>query len=192
MMSSNDKIVLQTPIARTRYSHLSKPDTKWNSEGEYKTELVLDKATDETKAFVKSIEDAARSYYGPDAAKAQLPLKTDAETGELIFKAKSSFKPKFVDSDGVLLREANIPNIFSGSEIRMFVTLKPTSAQGKIYVSSYIQAVQLIKVVESTVTDSLGFDPVEDGFKARPDLGGSNDLQPGDAGARDLASSFLD
>ena len=88
---SIDKIVLQTPIARTRYSHLSKPDTKWNSEGEYKTELVLEKNTEETKAFVKSVEEAARAYYGADAAKAMLPLKTDAETGELIFKAKSSF-----------------------------------------------------------------------------------------------------
>ena len=189
---SIDKIVLQTPIARTRYSHLSKPDTKFNSDGEYKTELVLEKNTEETKAFVKSVEEAARAYYGADAAKAMLPLKTDAETGELIFKAKSSFKPKFVDSDGVLLREANIPNIFSGSEIRMFVTLKPTAAQGKIYVSSYIQAVQLINVVESSSSSSLEFDKVEDGFKARPDLGGSSELQPGDAGARDLASSFLD
>ena len=69
--------------------------------------------------------------YGADAAKIHLPLKTDEETGQLLFNAKTKFAPKFVDSEGVLLNPANVPNVYSGSTIRMYVKLEPTNAQGK-------------------------------------------------------------
>ena len=187
-----EKIVLMTPAAKTRYSHLNAPDTKYDRDGVYKTTLVLDKDDEETKNFVRQVEEAARAAYGADAAKVDLPLQTDEETGQLLFKAKTKFAPKFVDSEGVLLNPANVPNVYSGSTIRMYVKLEPTAAQGKMYLSSYIQVVQIIEVVEESMgSQDLTFPTVE-GFRARPDLGGASDIQPGDPGAPDTFSNYLD
>ena len=191
-MSVKDKIVLMTPAAKTRYSHLNAPDTKYDKDGIYKTTLVLDKDDEETKNFVRQVEEAARAAYGAEAAKVHLPLQTDEETGQLLFNAKTKFAPKFVDSEGVLLNPANVPNVYSGSTIRMYVKLEPTAAQGKMYLSSYIQVVQIIEVVEESMGSQDFTFPTVEGFKARPDLGGASDIQPGDPGAPDTFSSYLD
>lgn len=192
-MSVKDKIVVMTPVAKTRYSHLNQPDTKYDKDGVYKTTLVLDKDNEETKAFVRQIEEAARACFGADAAKVHIPLETDEETGQLLFKAKTKFAPKFVDSEGVYLNPANVPNVYSGSTIRMYVKLDGTNAQGKDYLSSYIQVVQIIEVVEESMgSQDFSFPTVEEGFKARPDLGGASDIQPGDPGAPDTFRSYLD
>ena len=109
-----------------------------------------------------------------------------------MFNAKTKFAPKFVDSEGVLLNPANVPNVYSGSTIRMYVKLEPTAAQGKMYLSSYIQVVQIIEVVEESMGSQDFTFPTVEGFKARPDLGGASDIQPGDPGAPDTFSSYLD
>ena len=188
-----EKIVLLTPAAKTRYSHLNAPDTKFDRDGIYKTTLVLDQNHEDTKTFVRQIEEAARTHFWADAAKVNLPLSTDEGTGELLFKAKTKFAPKFVDSEGVLLNAKTAPNVYSGSTVRMYVKLEPTEAKGQYYLSSFIQIVQILHVVEDSVgSQDFVFPTVEDGFKARPDLGGASDLQPGDPGAADTFRSYLD
>lgn len=79
-----------TPAGRASYPYLVEPDTKFDAEGKYKVDLVLDGDAPETQAFVASIRKALDDWKA-DAAKEgrkitqwnDLPIKEETnENGE--------------------------------------------------------------------------------------------------------------
>ena len=84
-MAKKQKINFQTPTGVAKYPHLLKPDTAFDSEGKYKSELLL--SQEDAKPLIKIIEDAAKEEHGK--AHYRVPYMTDEETGEVAFKLQS-------------------------------------------------------------------------------------------------------
>jgi len=94
-----------TPQGVAQYPWLNKADTKFDDEGVYKTNLSVD--PDSAKALVAKINEFAQEQLGKKMSKAQLPYMTDPDTGDVIFKTKSKFQPKFKDSAGQLIMDSS-------------------------------------------------------------------------------------
>lgn len=140
---------ITTPIGIAVYPHLTKPDTKWKPEGEYRTKIKYDAATAEglRTTLTKYIDEAFEKYkellveYDKKAkvkglTKADLPLKADVdddgeETGFFLLNTKRTasgvskktgepWKAKIVIADS---KGKAVPtkglSIWSGSELRV-------------------------------------------------------------------------
>lgn len=163
-MVTNNKVNFQTPLGRARYAWLTKPDTAFNKEGEYKTQLLV--TASEAEGLKDILIHAAQNFFGGGASSARLPMTQDEETGDIIFKMKSKFEPKFYDSQGNIITEGNVPPLFSGSQIRVggVITHYDGKTTGK-GLTLNINKVQIVEAVSSS-PDGGGFDAVEGGFVA--------------------------
>ena len=107
-MADNKKpqlIKVMTPKGISRFSSLTKPDTKFNPDGEYKTGIILDEA--EASPITAKIEAEAKKIL--EATKAELQESLKTLKGEKLVKAKKAlaelalgdmpFKPEY-DEDG--------------------------------------------------------------------------------------------
>lgn len=153
-----------SPKATFKYPHLTKPDTKFNPDGEYKVTLVLD--NDEGKDFVnlieaehkKSVELAKSRNQGKTIKSASMPYKINDEGNvEATFKLKAvgkssktnntwSQKPAVFDASG---KPAEIKEIiYGGSEGKVSYNIVPwyTPMLGAS-VTLRLKAVQILKLV---------------------------------------------
>ncbi len=192
MMSTNKPTPkrITTPVGTASYPYLTRPDTKFNPDGEYRVGLIL--PASEAKSLIKTIDEAMTDSL--KEAKAENPKKSKKmkqanppyaeltddegnETGEvqINFKQKALIKPKngqpfekrpaLFDSKGVPL-PSNI-TIGSGSKLKVSFEIHPyyTDLVGA-GVSLRLMGVQVLELVEYTgqSADSFGFEK-EDGFE---------------------------
>jgi hypothetical protein len=163
-------IQVTTPTGVALYPWLTKPDTKYNEDGEYKVNLVLSK--EDAKPLLKVIgevfEDNLKSEIKKQKKKdiktANPPYSEQLDddgkpTGNLIFKFKSkaAYKPAIFDAKNNPLID---PPIWGGSEIKVNAGLYPyASPLHGAGVSLKIRAVQVIALVEgSEGAGRFGFD----------------------------------
>ena len=157
-----------TPKGIAQYPWLSKPDTKFSEEGDYKVNLIL--SAEEAVPIIEQINaafadnmQAELKKQGKKELKAANPpymeeLGDDGQpTGNVIFKFKSTaaYKPAIFDAKGKPMMESNI---WGGSEIRVNSTI------GAYYVATVgvgvalrIRAVQVIRLVEGSADGATRF-----------------------------------
>lgn len=156
-MASKDKFVSPKGIAQ--YPWLTKPDTKFNAEGTYKTSLAVPKA--QAKEFVEAIKQAFVDEFGASKmAKAHMPFKEDEE-GNVVFSFKSKQKPRLFDSQGKPITDEVA--VGGGSQIKVAGSLGPYNKGANMGVALYLNAVQIISLVEFS---SSPFGAEEGGFVA--------------------------
>ena len=155
------------------YPHLNKPDFAFNSDGVFSTKLRV--PADQAQQMIKDIQAVAQDEFGSAAKTARMPFTTDEATGEIIFLAKSRFKPKFSDSTGQMIAESSVPQVYGGSVIKMAGTLYAWNAGGNKGVSLQLAGVQVITLADPV--GSFAFEAEEGGFVA--DEAPSNDNHEG-------------
>ena len=163
-------ITFTTPKGIAAYPWLSRPDTKFSEEGEYKVNLILSKenAAPIIKTIVGVFEDNYKEQLKiqkkETLVKASPPFTEELDdngkpTGNIIFKFKSkaAYKPAIFDAQGNTLID---PPIWGGSEVKVNAVLYPYfSPMNGAGVSLKIRAVQVIKLVEgSEGAGRFGFD----------------------------------
>jgi len=125
-----------SPIVECRHAHVKNADVKYNKGGIYQIDLVMDRSSDEHRAFVKLLSDLR-----PDGAKNSVCKVSTEEPGIGIIKCKQSavvnagagkvyegFQPKVFDAQGKHI--TNIPLMGNGSKVRVEVEPRPYTLQG--------------------------------------------------------------
>ena len=172
--------VFTTPKGIAQYPWLSKPDTKFNEEGEYKVNLILTKK--EAAPVIEQINAAfAENFkiqekeHGKDIKTANPPYTDELDddnkpTGNVIikFKSKALYAPAIFDAKGNVMKDSNI---WGGSEIRVNGSIAPYYV--KLIgagVALRLRAVQVIQYVEGGTgsADRFGFEEVDGGFTQEP------------------------
>lgn len=153
----NKRINFKTPIGTAKYPHLNRPDTAFDAEGKYKTEIVLSSAV--ARPLIDLIESSFEAEYGKGHHR--VPYKIDEETGDVSFKAQSKYQPKFADSTGQLVPPEKAPNIGGGSRLCISGFLNVYDVSGTKGVSITLQDVQIVEAAMGTVGS---FDAVDGGF----------------------------
>ena len=161
-MATLPKKNFMTPQTTLAYAYLTAPDTAFDANGVYKTDFKL--MPDAAKPLLDDMRAVAKEAFGDDAAKIALPYKTDEETGELTFKAKSKFAPRFVDSSGKGVDPGSMPVVYGGSEARLAGNIQAYNASGNKGVTLQLAAVQVISLAERQ--GGADFGAVEGGFVA--------------------------
>jgi hypothetical protein len=176
----DEKQIHITPPGIAIHPHVTTPDTKFNSAGEYKTVLRIDQVPGQ--AFFTEMQasyDVAYLQICRKLAQEQLPRELPPwETGEDgsvdykfklkasgIFEGKSwqNDPPKLYDSQGKLIDPDHRLRIGNGSLIRVKFRFKPWFYGQKAGMSLTLCAVQIMKLNEAA---DFGFEAVEvaDGF----------------------------
>lgn len=201
-----------TPEGIAKFPWITKADTQFNAEGEYKVDLLLDPDDEDTKGLVKAIDDAIEAHVAElkkakkmkKNTKVNYPYKEDTdeddnETGLIAFtfKQKKVIKPKngepfsvtipIVDSKGKKIQSP--PPIYGGSRIAVSADLVPypfgeNAKVGSIGagVTMRLVAVQLIEPAE--YEKDYGFGTHDDGYVADDaPAAESDDPGPGDEDA---------
>lgn len=159
-MSKVVKVI--SPRGLAQWPKLFRPDTKFSEEGVYKTGLIVSPA--EAKELQGKIKEVFTEEFGESKlAKASLPFKED-EDGNIVFQFKSKNKPLIVDSKGAPV--STEINVGGGSTIKVNAGIKAWSTGGKLGVTMYLNAVQIIGLVEFSTT---GFQEEEGNFVAEED-----------------------
>ena len=169
---------ITTPTGIAHYPYISKPDEGHQySDGKYKVDLSIPE--EQAQPLIKQIKDflvegmkAEKAKSKKELKPAPLPFKKETsedddgnlvETGNIIFKFKSKFKPPVFDAKKKPMVDHNI---WGGSELKVGGLLSyyssPTIGSG---VSMRLQAVQVIEYVQgaSNGADSFDFEE-EEGF----------------------------
>ena len=149
----------QTTLA---YAYLTKPDTAFDSDGVYKTDFKM--SADDAKPLLDEMRSIANEAFGKNASAAHMPYKTDDETGEIVFKTKSKYQPRFVDASGKNVDAHTMPPVFGGSTARIAGNITPYDRNGNRGISLQLNAVQVIELAKSQTGANFG--AVEGGFVA--------------------------
>lgn len=167
------KILFQTPKGTAKYAWLNRPDDAFNKENpKYTVDLRIAEA--DAQSLIELAQQVANDNFGKGNCK--MPFAKDAETGDVVFKLKSKYQPKFADSQGTLIVPEQLPNVTGGSVMRVKGSFYPYSVQGN-GISMQMSAVQIIELVEAKVE----FEPEEGGFVATQKAANSNEKPSGDA-----------
>lgn len=151
----------RTYKGRAVYPWLNQPDTKFHTDGVYKCGLRV--PADQAKEIMEAAALLAKANLGSKVSNARMPWEQDEETGEIVFKTKSKYQPKFHDSKGNIIPDGSLPRMFGGSILKLKGTMTPYDTGANWGVTMNLTAVQVIEPV-SQIDDSDGFDAVEDGF----------------------------
>ena len=195
------KEVITTETGVALYPWLTKPDTKYSEEGEYKVNLILSKenAAPIIKTIVGVFEDNYKEQLKiqkkETLVKASPPFSEELDdngkpTGNIIFKFKSkaAYKPAIFDAKGNPLID---PPIWGGSEIKVNAVLYPYhSPMNGAGVSLKIRAVQVIALVEgSEGAGRFGFGET-DGYNVKDGIDEQVDSKVFDKKADDAVSEL--
>jgi hypothetical protein len=163
-MVTKAKVNFQTPLGRARYAWLTTPDTAFDKDGVYQTQLIID--ANDAAGMMTLLEEASQQFHG-NAPNVRLPIVTDSDTGDVIFKLKSQYKPKFYDSQGNVIIDSQVPALFGGSRIRIGGVItgydSPKTGKG---ITMNINKVQIVEANTSIGDDDGGFDAIEGGYVA--------------------------
>jgi hypothetical protein len=175
-----------TPKGTAQYPYLTKPDTKFNPDGEYKISLELDAAdAQEITSFLdgqhaQSLAKAKEENTGKKIKEGDVPYSVDENTGKVTvrFKLKAKVTPKNGDpfEQKVALFDAKGAPIGAGatvgggSKVKVAYEVIPYyTAIAGAGISLRLRAVQVIDLVEysSGGAGAFGFGE-EDGYEAAP------------------------
>jgi|TARA_R100001510_G_C7627598_1_gene187136 hypothetical protein len=163
--------IIVTPKGELVYPHLSKPDTKFDKDGVYRTVLKTE-YNDEAKAFARKLEELVDEYahqLGKKTKRAPLPFKINEEDGtlEVTLKCKAKGirndgttweqKPVIFDSKGTPFEPDGV--IWGGTVAKISFTpsLYSVAAIGT-GISLRLKAVQIIDLVKGgNSSDTYGF-----------------------------------
>ena len=163
--------IIVTPKGELVYPHLSKPDTKFDKDGVYRTVLKKE-YNDEAKAFARKLEELVDEYahqLGKKTKRAPLPFKINEEDGtlEVTLKCKAKGirndgttweqKPVIFDSKGTPFEPDGV--IWGGTVAKISFTpsLYSVAAIGT-GISLRLKAVQIIDLVKGgNSSDTYGF-----------------------------------
>lgn len=174
-----------TPIGVAQYPHLTKPDTKFNPDGEYKVSLELDAnaaqdiVTFLDEQFAESVATAKKENAGKKIKEGDVPYSVDEDSGKVTirFKLKAKVTPKKGDAfeQRVAIFDAKGKpitgeiKIGGGTKMKVSYELIPYyTAIAGAGVSLRVRAVQIIELVEygsGAQAGSFGFGE-EDGYEA--------------------------
>ena len=166
-------VTFTTPQGVAQYPWLSKPDTKFSEEGDYKVNLII--AKEEAlpalklinQVYAENYEKEVKKAKGAEIKKAPPPFSEELDdagqpTGNIIlkFKSKAAYKPAIFDAKGIPMIDSNI---WGGSELKINGSIAPyyTTLIGA-GVALRLRAVQVIQYVEggSGSADRFGFEAV--------------------------------
>tara|TARA_E500000331_G_C17234247_1_gene704023 strand:- start:23 stop:637 length:615 start_codon:yes stop_codon:yes gene_type:complete len=189
---------LVTPVGVSQFAWLNKPDTKFDDNGHYKVNIILD--GDSAKPLIKSIngeitkavEMAKEKSKGKNIKTANTPFEEEyadgKPTGNIIFKFKA--KAKIIMKNGDVI-DNKVPifdskgtpmtnQVWSGSEMKASADMIPYyTAMAGAGVSLRLKAVQITKLVEGSgaSSSSHGFSEVKDGYVAPEDKTFENEVE---------------
>ena len=189
-----------SPKGIASYPHLTKPDTKFNPDGEYKVSLIVagddaskivDFLTEQHKAAVAR---AKKENAGKRVKESELPFIENDDDGTVTFKFKMKAKvapkkgdpfeqkPALFDAKGKPL--TGDPKVGGGSVIKVSYEVVPYyTAIAGAGVSLRMKAVQIIELKEYSgggTAESYGFGE-EEGFEAGEDDNDNANDPPFDA-----------
>ncbi|MDN8037447.1 ssDNA-binding protein [Burkholderia vietnamiensis] len=141
-----------TPKGAAGYSNLTKPDTKFDAEGKYKTSLTITKeAAAELIALAEEeanelavLDKKTKKVVMPEGLKYPY-VENDDDTVTFTFKSKK--KPKLFDAKGNPIRNAEDLRVGGGSTIKVKGSFSAYEGFGG-GVTAYLNEVQIIKLVE--------------------------------------------
>jgi hypothetical protein len=198
-MSKNNYVKIVSPEGISQYAWLTQPDTKFDTDGHYKVNLIV--PIDKAQPLIKqinaemeaSLKIAKEKNKGKTIKRANPPYEEEMDeknvpTGNIIFKFKRKaqiiakdgkvipFKVAIFDSSGKPLIDTNV---WSGSEMKVSAELVHWfTAMAGAGVSLRLRAVQITKLVEggSGNAEGYGFNNVEGGYTA-PESANTNVVQ---------------
>ena len=139
------KVKFTSPKGTAMWAWFTVPDTQFDAEGKYKTELLMSEA--DAGPLMKQCKEIFIEEHGEKSVnKAKWPFKTDKEQGTVSFRIKSTKKPTLFDGEGKVINEA--VNVGNGSTIKVAGSAATYSAGGNIGVTMYLDAVQIIDLIE--------------------------------------------
>lgn len=182
---SKENNIITTPKGKANYCWLNRPDTTFNPDGTYQTNLILDPKDKKTKALCKQIKEAyeeAKIEFKKKNKKkkyAALPyFKNEDGDIEIKFSQKAKIKTK---SGDVFEKTVNIydskknpckANIGQGTIMKVaFEIISYYHPKNGTGVTLRLKAVQIFELVEYTGSQDAsdyGFEE-EDGFEADGD-----------------------
>lgn len=182
---------LTIPTGKAAFPYLNRPDTQFNTDGEWKVDLIMSK--EEANDFLAKVDEEVDAHfnnvYNEASAKKKKKLvkhypyedvlddETEEPTGEVKIKTKMKAKIKTKDDEEIELapqlfdkkgnpldREKDI--IRMNSLIRAAVELRPYTmdSTGMTGVTLQLKAVQVRQFAEGTSAESFGFDVEEGDF----------------------------
>lgn len=174
-----------TPTGVAQYPHLTKPDTKFNPDGEYKVSLEIDaKAAEEIVSFLdeqfeEAVASAKKENAGKKIKEGDVPYSVNEENGKVTvrFKLKAKVTPKKGEpwDQKVAIFDAKgqpiVGDIKIGGGTKMKVSYEVVpyyTAIAGAGISLRVRAVQIIELVEygsGAQAGSFGFGE-EDGYEA--------------------------
>lgn len=182
-----------TPAGIAQYPYLTKPDTKFNPDGEYKLKLEIPgEAAQDLVTFLDEQQEAAvakakKENPGKKIKEGNSPYEVDDDTGKVVvnFKLKAKVTPKsgdpfeqrpaIFDAKGKPLQAD--AKIGGGSKVKVAYELVPYyTAIAGAGLSLRLKAVQVIKLVEysgGASADAFGFGE-EDGYEAEDNSATTN------------------
>jgi len=155
-----------SPKGTAEFAWLNTMDTAFNQNA-FKVQLRM--PADDAKDFIKEMKQFANDNLGDKAKGCDLPYTLDKETGEVILKFKSKYKPKFADATGQLTTTE--PRVGGGSIIKVKGNFYPYNS-ARVGVSLQMSAVQVIDLVE--FGGGAAFDAEEGSFAAANDGDNAN------------------
>lgn len=194
-----------TPAGSAQYPYLTKPDTKFNPDGEYKMKLevsdpsgVQSLVTFLDEQMEKSVELAKKENPGKKIKTGDAPYSIDEDSGKVTvsFKLKAKVTPKngepfeqrpaIFDAKGKPLQGVNVGG---GSKVKVAYEVVPfyTALVGAS-VSLRLKAVQVIDLVEysgGAGADAYGFGE-EDGYEAENNSAEGNGFSEDNGSTKDF------
>ena len=187
--TKKNRVYYTSPRGVAKYITVTKPDTKFKAEGEYRVTLLLPKDSPKAHQLVAQIDQAMEASLleaqaankGKKLKLANTPYKDDVdkegnETGNIAFafKAKASgarkdgtiwnFKPTLYDAKGQ--RITKDLSIWGGTEVKIGYEIRPYFTQMVgAGITLTLQAVQILKLVSGGARDASAFGfQAEEGF----------------------------
>ena len=155
---SKVKYITPPGIAGYPWLQPGRPDTAFDTEGKYKTNLRM---SPKDAAPLMSIIDKLRNEEFAAKDNVRVPFDKDEETGDVIFKIQSRFQPKYVDAKGNPIPEPLVPLMYSGSTLRLSGLAENYTNGANKGISLRLKAVQVIDPVSNGGDSAGDFDAVE-------------------------------
>lgn len=204
-MAKQERWIITTQPVELGYGYLRTPDTKFNTEGDYKQDFFM--TPEQAKAFVGAIESDPRAKVKGKAAKVKF-TKVD---GQCKFKTKQHaviktkkgevfhVKPRLyyiVDGKTVEYPE-DAPTPYSGTKAELELEVVPFEGFGG-GLTLRLRALRLLEIVEGGSKTSGNWGEVSEGYTssaiARPDPGttgeGDDEFDPDDEADDDGEERF--
>jgi len=166
-MAKSNMLKLMTPVCAARYLHIFDANTKFNPEGTYSIDCIVDKTNPEWVTLIQEISKAYEAYYSANCQLAGKALKKcqylpwTEKDGEIVFKAKNNATGKGSDGkeftvtvnvvgpDGSpVVKEDLQGSLGNGTKVRVGfeVNLWSNASQG-VGVTARLKMVQIVEPV---------------------------------------------